>query len=366
MALGKAVIAGVLQHVSPSQIATFSRCNRLWFFEKVCGLRQPETAAQGEGVIIHGQIEQYYKDGTLPEHEAAHKAVTELLPPYGSSQISSEFPHDYSLGIHASGIPLNGRIDLLDCELPVVWDVKTCKTFRYALSPKELAKSPQMLVYGRFVFDLLPNTEEVTLRHLYIHKTKPQVKLSECSYTLDKLLPVFNKYVVEPAAEMIECAKQKEPADVPGNFMSCHDFGGCHHYDRCHGGSLILTPQKPVTKDNMFDDLPTEPTDPTPMKTPEDDQTAELILFINCLPVKGVGEYGVLEDEIAKRTPALCKDFGVTDLREVDFGKGTAKLAASFVTAPISGTWVATTNGLSGYVVDSLIAVAGVVVKGVT
>jgi hypothetical protein len=359
----KAVIDGVLQHVSASQIATFSRCNRLWYFQKVVGLREPDTAAQAEGTRIHGQLEEYYKSGKLPEHEAALKAVNELLPKWDSGNVHSEFPRDYVTGLVVAGVPVNGRIDLFDSALDTVWDFKTAKSFRYALTPKDLAVSPQMLMYGKFIFELC-DADEVTLRHLYIHKTKADLKVSECSFTPEKLQPKFEKHVVAPAKLMVECAGLKDIAEVEGDYSACNDYGGCPFFDKCHN---VANMNRQPTKDlaNMFDHLPSDPE----VKVVDDVEQdivegPELILFVDCVPLKGVDSFKLLEDEIAKRAVAVCAKFNVNDVREAPFGQGTSALVATFRAEPLMGVWVATTNGLSMTVVDALVASADMVVRG--
>lgn len=51
------------RHISPSQIDTFKRCRRKWFFEKQLGMRGDESPAQALGKIIHDVLDIYHQTG---------------------------------------------------------------------------------------------------------------------------------------------------------------------------------------------------------------------------------------------------------------------------------------------------------------
>lgn len=89
------------------------------------------------------------------------------------------------------------------------------------------------------------------------------------------------------------------------------------------------------------------------------------LLLINCTPVKGVvGPVTLLDEEVERRSAEICKEYGAEDLRlkPLDFGKGTALLAASFRKNPIKGVVVARNSGLSATVLEVLRALPDVVV----
>lgn len=92
---------------------------------------------------------------------------------------------------------------------------------------------------------------------------------------------------------------------------------------------------------------------------------SELTLYVDCLPVKGGPGYIRLEEEVARRAAPIEKKHNVTDVREVGYGEGTAELMAAFKKDPPRGVVVATTSGLCGYVVEVLLPMASVVVRGV-
>lgn len=98
------------------------------------------------------------------------------------------------------------------------------------------------------------------------------------------------------------------------------------------------------------------------------DQAVCIYLYIDCQPTYGVGVDVRLEDEIAARTPGTLAGLGETsavDVREVKFGAGTAALVAGFKRNPPRGVVVASSQGLSGLVVEALAPMASLVVKAV-
>jgi len=107
--------------------------------------------------------------------------------------------------------------------------------------------------------------------------------------------------------------------------------------------------------------------DPTATKASTMDSTQPgLHLYVDALPTKGVG--GALVDLaliIAERAAPICARFKVSDVREVDFGKGTAQLVASFRNNPPTGVVLARTGGLSTLVLEALEPLAVTVVRGV-
>lgn len=100
-----------------------------------------------------------------------------------------------------------------------------------------------------------------------------------------------------------------------------------------------------------------------------------LYLYIDCQPTYGVSVDVRLEEEIAKRTPDVLGYLtrndpknvpgGAVDVREVKFGAGVATLCSTFKRDPPRGVVVASSQGLSGLVVETLLPMASLVVKAV-
>ena len=76
-------------HVSASQIKTYRRCSRKWWFEKIAGHRSPTSAAAELGRQLHAQLENYLLTGELPESPIA-RAGLKHLPSQGEKILVEE------------------------------------------------------------------------------------------------------------------------------------------------------------------------------------------------------------------------------------------------------------------------------------
>lgn len=358
----KAILDGILQHVSPSQIKTFSACQRKWWYEKVAGLRPEQTPAQREGDAVHKEAERYYQEGTPVTHPALLKAM-KILPPRGEG-VLSEHPRDYALGLRVEDVPLIGRIDLL--QVPnVVWDFKTRKNLTsFLMKPEQLAVDEQLITYGKYCVEQL-GAKDVTLQHLYLHKTKADYKPRAVNLCANEIRDNFERLITPSVAEMKVVATFSAVDSLPtveykrDNFgkSPCESYGGCPFKAKCFG---------PEKEKGMFDDFPED----KPAKLIFDEplvKTAtslDFVLYIDCLPLKGISATP-LEDSIATKAAIVCEKKGVKDVREIKFGEGTSALIALMKSENYVGAYTVSSTGLGGLVSEALIPMAKVVIRGV-
>lgn len=448
----KAVVEGQLLHCSPSQINTHDRCPRRWYLEKVVGAPRAETAAQARGTQVHKQLEDYYGDGTPPDHPSVVKLLEDwghMLPALGAP-VLIEHPRDYHLQLRASGVSLKGRADLLDLTNPAkprVIDWKTTSDLKYCKTADDLAVDVQLNVYGHFLFTHFPETREVQYVHGYIynkHKkdeetgeyylTKADARVVTTStLSRDHVLEQFGA-IERKVNAVTQTASKTNILDVAGNSDACYDFGPCPFLKngQCpvagrysfKDGATSSTPQpsnfyptsteppapgettmsvkerlskRKATGISPPDAAPVTPQQPpafAPGKTvspdelpgrteegqrvfiagPDSPPELDLVLYIDCAPVKGphASNPQTLEEEVAARAKKVIAQLiadgiakpGTVDVREVDFGKGTASLMASFRRDPPQGVWVAHHVGLTGMVAEVLATIARLVVRG--
>lgn len=89
-----------------------------------------------------------------------------------------------------------------------------------------------------------------------------------------------------------------------------------------------------------------------------------LQLFINCLP-EGVS-YTRLENLIAERSKPILAQAKVSSIQDVGkYGEGKKALVRSFIDNPPTGMVVASTGGVSAEVLEVLVPLAALVVRGV-
>lgn len=359
-----------LKHVSATQLETFVDCGLKWYYSYPLGLKQPQTAAQGDGERIHSQMEQWYLDGTPPPKQAALNLTRDPRVPARSNDcILIEFPASYQLGLRLADVPVKGKIDLLDFATrrhPKVWDWKSCKTFGYIKSPDELERNIQLSIYGLWAFDTWPEATHVTYYHGYILKPElPKNAPSDAGYRIVETDPLEKQYVLDqkPHLETIVenmkvAAATKDPLEVPWDVSlgACGKFGGCHHREYCPryqaanpqsipyggvpmsekfaarkaaqstaGATTTTGTTAPVRafginpSDAARPDLPPLPIPPTATATPTTEavsSTAEkgvLQLYVDCFIQRGEHVWTRLEDEIAQRTPQVLRDLSIKE-----------------------------------------------------
>lgn len=237
----KAVIKGVLQSVSPSQIKTFSSCPRSWWFDKVAGLRPPEEEEPEHfavGTALHKQQEDYYELDKTPDNESCRYVLG--LPGVPSRSVSGiliEEPRNYELRLYAAGIPMRGRIDLRappqDGTFTIL-DWKSCKNFKYCKSPEDLARDVQGIVYLKYGFTQYPEAEYGIFKHVYI-KTEGVGGKVVPTEALDRNTVDDVYREIEKTVERIkQTAGLEVQDDVEFDKSACFAYGGCPYQKHCN------------------------------------------------------------------------------------------------------------------------------------
>lgn len=241
------------RNVSASQVGTFERCARLWFYTRVMRKEEPGSIHFVIGSAYHKQAEDYTKEETLPRKPfpSVETAVEEgFIPP----------PHEH---LHVEryitlemldDVLCRGYVDLIDARglhktprepLEVV-DYKTASSWKWCKTPRELAVDPQLIIYARWCllhFDCGP---EVIVRHVYLRKNSNQVKSVFTTLTREYILDRYRE-IVEIVKDMRRQSELKLHQVEP-THSACGMFGGCHFADECHA-----VPYEPdVDKPNLF------------------------------------------------------------------------------------------------------------------
>ena len=243
--MSKAVLAGELMHVSASQITTHQRCARKWWYEKVAGLQAPSSGALETGTRVHAQMEGYLLDGIEPEFPSAKKLIQDPdfpIPESDHPAFMVEEPRDYKLGLFAAGIPVKGRIDLVDGRAGStvdIWDWKTTAQLSYGKTAEELAYNTQLIIYGKWAFACsIFNPDYVRFRHGYI-QTRGGAKARIVGTQPLSRDHVEDQYesIVDEVVTMKRSAAASNAEKVPANPLACKDFGGCPFANTCTRGA---------------------------------------------------------------------------------------------------------------------------------
>jgi len=411
----QAVGAKPLTYVSASQIQMFIDCPRKWYLTYVLGMKQPATAAQILGTAIHTEAENYLKFQIEPDVSTKAGLIfsrgISLLPEPKQCVVE----HGFETTIGGSPIPIKGFIDVYyqtDDEF-VVLDHKTSSSKQWIKSEAELAINPQLITYAAYAFENLWDGDTVTVSHVY-YGTKQNF-----SERVDVLLQrefVFQVWadLVLSIEKMLKCHSETEN-NVRQNLISSSNYGGCEFRSRCLApqkenvnmtqSTLDLLLQKadanksqPVkkTKQDVVlkasinppegdeEIIPiTEPSVeevetvlPSPDLTPKSAPLTKTQrwLFVKCFPSKDLrktlGDVTNYADLIAPISKSICEQYDVPHISMVgQYGDGYKLLAAAVAKQGWSTDYPCIyinpieSKG-SEHVMDVLIALADVVVKG--
>lgn len=258
----------MLKHVSASQVDTFRRCQRLWAFQKLAGIRTPASPSQARGTMIHAALEAYLRDGTLPDDSletdnglrlrAIVNHVQGTLPAPGEGLLVE---HPFNIPTFPGGPDFQGFMDLVNTRLLEaidIWDHKTTSNFRYNKTPEELLENTQMMAYAYAAWNHLP---EIPLRpvvrvgHHYIStnhkfgrstqvwtdvpKEHAQEKWDGILSDVTAMAALADGEDARALAQIpndtarADLAKDVLVAGMQGNPDACNAYGGCYFKDIC-------------------------------------------------------------------------------------------------------------------------------------
>lgn len=242
--MGRSVQDGEVKTTSATQIKTFQGCNLAWYFDKVEGRPRKQSASQALGEAIHTECENYLEHGTPPTQPSVRMAINAgLVPRYDPVKVERglyvvEQPRNYITGLKLAGVPVLGRIDLRLAPTDGIFTVrdwKSASSFNYCMTPEQLARDVQGLLYLEYGFTLYPEAEAGIFDHVYL-KTKGGAGVQHRATD-----PLTRAYVsgmwfntIEPVVEKMKAvAKCEKPTDVEYNLRSCDAYGGCAYRDFC-------------------------------------------------------------------------------------------------------------------------------------
>jgi hypothetical protein len=216
-------------HVSASQIKTYRRCSRKWWFEKIAGHRSPTSAAAELGRQLHAQLENYLLTGELPESPIARAGLKHL--PSQGEKILVEESLEYKKGLP---VPLIGFIDLVELENRRVTDHKTTSDFKWAKNEYELLMDPQAIIYTKIAKDqFFEGDEDIEFRHVYYRTRGAAASSCTTAVFSTELLEEQFEGIVQTVLDMSEDSRQEKPAGVSFNPEACSDYGGCPFRGEC-------------------------------------------------------------------------------------------------------------------------------------
>lgn len=263
---------GQVNYFSPSALqlgdmSTEQGCERKYIYAYKEGKKEPETWQQKMGTADHAIVERYLLTGERRFNPRVAKGIHLLPPPGPDLQVEHDMiPRLLDAegkeisGLHLSplkvdGIPIVGRIDLMhdrglnygsesveythDPEGTIeVLDHKFVGSLRYIKQGHELAKTVQMVVYGKYVFTVVPDVKWVRLSHVY-YPTEGTARKSTVRVNKEQIDAFWEEHIVPLVRSIANAAKQ--PTDLaPANLKACKAFNKlCMHAPYCSAGSQV-------------------------------------------------------------------------------------------------------------------------------
>jgi RecB family exonuclease len=248
--------------LSPSQLATFQDCKRKWAFDKLDGLKRPESASANAGTAIHKEVEEWVNGLVEEPKSAPAKALVQALKDRGivpgKSAAFSEVPFNFVWPNTEPPIWIRGIIDLLDLSDPTrpqVIDFKTVSSKQGFKRADDVKAGPQGVVYplGASLVAQdhgLPPTTETDLTWIYAVREEPTHRPA-ASHTAPWSVPAgavevglaqLDPLVREMAALTVKKAKALE---VLANPEACFKYGPCPYREHCPDAPKKKTKESP-------------------------------------------------------------------------------------------------------------------------
>lgn len=223
-------------HSSASQVKTFKRCPRKWWFEKIQDEvpivhTDKQLSTFQYGTDVHEAIELYLYDRPAPMLQTcAHAAATldyldEIKPGVLGIEIG------ITIETRHSDVKVIGFADVVH-EQGII-DHKTTSSPRWALSGRQLRQDPQIAgIYLYWWFSnnfRYPNPSALgTLNYIQkpvSGKAPNNWQVTE-EFTYDAVARNYDK-ILDIIDLQRAYSKMQKPEDVPCNTGACGDFGGC-------------------------------------------------------------------------------------------------------------------------------------------
>ena len=228
-----------MRHVSSTQVKTYERCPRKWWWAYVQKMPSAQSWSMTLGIQIHKDIEDHLSDGVaIPEDSLATAAIPKL--PERSENILVEYA--VNMPIEDTGIKYVGRVDIIDksnVDEPAVIDIKTTSSIaKWSMKASALRADVQMNAYAMAVFlEHAPAADHVRLDHLYIQtKGRNLSKVVSVRLTREDVEAKWAD-IKDTVYRMVDIENEEFQNGIPANKSACSDYGGCPYLNVCSAAS---------------------------------------------------------------------------------------------------------------------------------
>lgn len=245
---GKTIVNGAVRFTSVSALDKANSCLRKYYFHYVLGIKEGESDATRRGNKGHAEIEKYLLTGDKNLSANVLEGMHQIPPPGPDLAVELDLVPDLPDGtsglavapLHAAGIPVVGRIDLLHERLenygvndvvesrdePGILkfvDWKFPSSLDYAEKPATLGETLQMSGYAKWAFNQFPNLDRVRLSHGYF-PVRGKPRHVTCIATREQIEKTWKR--ADALARLIrDAAREANPDKVDYNTNACYAYG---------------------------------------------------------------------------------------------------------------------------------------------
>lgn len=236
--------------ISPSQLKSFRRCQRLIGYQYVEKRRSPSTVKQKFGTDVHHELEWWLRKGRTPEDspigDTAKQGIKFLPTPSPLLLVEQKFEFEL-----VPGIMLGGFIDCVDpppivekgpVDSPLVIDHKSTGDLKWAMSPEQLTVDEQAIIYALWAM-LYFGAPRVFVQWIYYsasNSAKGKRKANGCHEVCGHFDHDNPGFLHEVESIIKDCQyiahirrQQLKGKELPPNISRCGDYGGCFFQPDC-------------------------------------------------------------------------------------------------------------------------------------
>ncbi len=226
--------------ISPSQVSTYTACNRKWGWNKLEGKKEPEKPSQATGKRYHKALEDWLSRGDAPrkEEDRVFKALPHFPEPatpglsverYFAMLVDDVVFHGYTdVDVLDAANPVTGASPILE-----VYDLKTTKDFCWAKTPEMLLADPQASVYALKQM-IEGEFSECATRWVYcLTEGKRAAVPVDVLWTFNQALEVVLGWAPFARAMIAAHREKKKALDLGFNAGHCGAYGGCFYQGMC-------------------------------------------------------------------------------------------------------------------------------------
>ena len=231
--------------ISVSQIRTFMRCPRLWWFSIVNPLKPDYYNRHLTfGYELHDLVASWLRTGRIKETSDQVRSLLEEAIQQGVIARRDNLEPEHSFEEDIDGVRIRGIIDALvmDDKYCQIQDHKSCKTPRYTLTSDKLKHDLQMMVYAKIMIVRNKKLSYVDLRHNYFCLPMDRTWSVTAKVERAEIDDYWERNVAPAIAKMYELASMTAErglsiADlklIENNApSSCLMYGGCKFINTC-------------------------------------------------------------------------------------------------------------------------------------